>query len=187
VQLTAPRATLAAACAAFALAGCATTRPSDDDVPLLRLAPSTLGHPLALQQHLTLRAPGRTQEMDVLLEADVAHVQLALVAMGQVAARIDWDGHDLTESRVPWWPASVSSARILNEMQLSLWPLAAVQAALPAGWRASDDGATRTLAEAGTPVLLVHRVGDDTLELEQRREHYALTIVSRPAQGGAAP
>ncbi len=183
MQLTS---TLAAACAAFALAGCATPTPSDDGVPLLRLAPGSLGRPLALQQHLTLHAPGRTQEMDVLLEADAAHVQLALVAMGQVAARIEWDGRELTESRAPWWPASVSSARILNEMQLSLWPLAAVQAALPAGWHASDDGVTRTLSENDTPVLVVNRVGDDTLELEQRREHYALTIVSRPAQGGAA-
>jgi len=187
VQLSAPRATLAAACAVLALAGCATPPPPDDAVPLLRLSPASLGRPLALQQHLTLSAAGRTQELDALLEADAAHVQLALVAMGQVAARIDWDGHELAESRAPWWPASVTSARILNEMQLSLWPLAAVQAALPAGWRASDDGATRTLAEGGVPVLVVRRAGADVIELEQRREHYRLTIVSKPAQPGATP
>jgi hypothetical protein len=180
-------ATLATACAALALAGCAAPRPSDDAVPLLRLAPAALGRPLALQQHLTLHVADRTQEMDALLEADPAHVQLALVAMGQVAVRIAWDGQALTESSEPWWPESVPGARILNEMQFSLWPLAAVQAALPATWQASDDGSTRTLAQAGTPVLVLHRVGAGVVELEQLREHYRLTIVSKPAQAGAAP
>ena len=172
----------AIALAASALAGCATPVPTDVGVPLLRLAPAALGRPLDLQQHITLHAAGQAQQMDVLLEADAAHVQLAVVAMGQVAARIGWDGRTLTEWRSTWWPASVSSARILNDMQLSLWPLASVQAALPAGWRASEEGDTRTLSNDGMTVAVVRRVGTDVIELDQRRDHYRLTIVSRPIE-----
>jgi hypothetical protein len=168
------------ACGA-ALGGCATSRSPADGIPPLRLAPLALGRALDLQQHITLSAAGREQQMDVLLEADRARVKLAVVAMGQVAARIEWDGTTLTEWHSAWWPSAVSSTRILNDMQLSLWPLAAVQSALPAGWRASDDGGTRTLSEGGAAVMVVRHVGADVLELEQRRDHYRLTIVSRPA------
>ncbi len=187
MQLSTSRVAAAALCVGLALAGCATPGPSDSNVPLLRLAPAALGRTLALQQHITLRAGGRVQEMDALLEADPARVQLAVVAMGQVAARIAWDGQALTEWRAPWWPASVSSARILNDMQLSLWPLAAVQAALPAGWQASDDAGTRTLSDGGAAVAVVRHVGANVIELEQRRDHYQLTIVSQAAAPGAAP
>jgi hypothetical protein len=185
VQLLTPRVVVAAAFAALALAGCATPGPAEGSVPPLRLAPSALGGPLALQQHITLRAAGHERQMDVLLEADAAHVRLAIVAMGQVAARIDWDGQALAEWRAPWWPASVSSARILDDMQLSLWPLAAVQSALPAGWQASDDGGTRTLSNGGAPVTVVRHVGAGVIELDQRRDKYQLTIVSQPASGAA--
>ena len=169
------------------LAGCATPGAFDGSVPSLKLSPATLGRPLDLQQHITLRAAGREQQMDVLLEADPARVKLAIVAMGQVAARIEWDGKTLTEWRSTWWPASVSSARILNDMQLSLWPLAVVQSALPPGWQASDDGDTRTLANDGATVLVVRHPGADVIEIDQRRDHYQLTIVSQRATAGAAP
>lgn len=184
--LTTSRAAVAALAAGLALGGCATPGPRDGSVPPLRLAPAALGRSLDLQQHLSVRAAGREREMDVLLEADATHVQLAIVAMGQVAARIEWDGHALTESRAPWWPASVPGARILDDLQLSLWPLAAVQAALPPGWHAADDGDTRTLSDEGVPVTVVRRVGADVIELDQRRDHYQLTIVSRAASGPAS-
>ena len=178
--------TVAGTVAALVLAACATPSLSDAGVPPLRLAPALLGRPLDLQQHITLDAAGREQQMDVLLEADAQHVQLAIVAMGQVAARIGWDGRTLTEWRSTWWPAAVSSARILNDMQLSLWPLASVQSALPAGWQANDDGDVRTLRHDGVAVAVIRRVGADVIELDQRLDHYRLTIVSRPA-GRAAP
>ena len=169
-----------------ALAGCATPILTDDGVPPLRLAPASLGRPLDLQQHITLRAAGREQQMDVLLEADATHVQLAIVALGQVAERIGWDGRTLTEWRSTWWPASVPGARILDDMQLSLWPLASIRAALPAGWQVDEDGDTRTLSNDGVAVAVIRRSGVDVIEFDQRRSHYRLTIVSRPA-GKVAP
>ncbi len=165
----------------FALAACAigpAPAPARE-TPQLRLAPSLLGHALNLQQHLTLQAPGREQQLDVLLEADARHVQLGVVAMGQVAARLDWDGATLTEERAPWWPQAVSGARILSDLQLTLWPVAAIQAALPAGWRLAESGNVRTLTQDGEVVTVITRSSAQVVELDQRREHFKLRIESR--------
>ncbi len=175
----------ALACAA-ALAGCATAPPRVAEPPPLRLAPSLLGHALNLQQHLTLQAPGREQQLDVLLEADAQHVQLGVLAMGQVAARLSWDGTTLAEDKAAWWPQAVSGSRILSDLQLTLWPVAAIQSALPAGWHIAEDGNVRTLTQDGDVVAIVTRKSPWVVELEQRREHFTLKIESREL-GAPAP
>jgi hypothetical protein len=174
---------------AAALAGCATAPPppASHAAPQLRLAPALLGHPLNLQQHLTLQAPGREQQLDVLLEADAQHVRMGVLAMGQVAARLDWDGTTLDESKAPWWPESVSGARILSDLQLTLWPAAAIQAALPPGWRLAEDGNLRTLTQDGQVVTVITRSSPLVVELDQRREHFRLKIESRDLANDAAP
>ncbi len=176
---------LIAALALAAVAGCATAPPKPAEPPTLRLAPALLGHSLALQQHLTLQAPGREQQLDVLLEADAQHVQLGVVAMGQVAARVSWDGTTLTEDKAPWWPQAVSGSRILSDLQLTLWPVAAIQAALPAGWQLAEDGNVRTLTQDGAVVTVITRKSPWVVELDQRREHFLLKIESRDAGAGS--
>jgi hypothetical protein len=178
------------ACASV-LAACASA-PTDAAggaraTPQLRLAPALLGHPLNLQQHLTLQAPGHDQQLDVLLEADEHHVQMGVVAMGQVAARLDWDGTTLTEDRAPWWPQAVSGSRILGDLQLALWPVAAIQAALPRGWRLVEAGNVRTLTQDGAVVAVITRTGPQVVELDQRREHFKLKIESRDMTDAALP
>jgi len=171
---------IASAAAIVALAGCAATRaPAAHASPQLRLAPALLGRPLNLQQHLTLRAPGRDQQLDVLLEADAQHVQMGLVAMGQVAARLDWNGTTLTESKASWWPQEVSGSRILSDLQLTLWPVDAIQAALPAGWRLVEDGNVRTLTQDGEVVTVITRLNAMLVQLDERREHFQIKIESR--------
>jgi hypothetical protein len=178
------------ACAG-ALAGCATA-PSAAvagarAAPQLRLAPALLGRPLNVQQHLTLQAPGHDQQLDVLLEVDEHHVQLGVLAMGQVAARLDWDGVTLTEDKAAWWPQAVSGSRILSDLQLTLWPVAAIQAVLPAGWRLVESGNQRTLTDDGAVVTVVTRTAPQVVELDQRREHFKLKIESRELGEAAAP
>lgn len=182
---------------ALALAGCAgapSRAPADARAtPQLRLAPSMLGRTLSLQQHLTLQAPGHDQQLDVLLEADATHVQLGVVALGQEAARLSWDGTTLEESKAPWWPQAVSGSRILSDLQLTLWPVSAIQAALPAGWRLAEAGDVRTLTQGDEIVTVITRAcpppscatsqarRDSTtlIELDQRRDHFKLRIESR--------
>ena len=177
---------IAIAATTLALAGCATAPPASLETPQLRLAPSLLGRPLNLQQLLTLQAPGHDQQLDVLLEADATHVQLGVLAMGQVAARLDWDGTTLTESKASWWPQAVSGARILSDLQLTLWPVDAIQAALPAGWRLVEDGDVRTLTQDGQVVTVITRSSPLLVELDERRAHFRLKIESRELGAAAA-
>ncbi len=171
---------IAAAALAATLAGCATApapAPSRE-MPPLQLAPSALGRSLNQQQHLTLQAPSHDQQLDVLLEADAHRVQLGVLAMGQLAARLDWDGRTLKEDKASWWPAAVSGTRILSDLQLALWPVPAIQAALPAGWALADSGDARTLTQDGEVVTVVRRLGPHIVEIDQRREHFKLRIES---------
>ena len=182
-------AALAALAGMGALTGCASA-PSAAGAratPQLRLAPALLGRPLNVQQHLTLQAPGHDQQLDVLLEADEHHVQMGVLAMGQVAARLDWDGVTLTEDKAAWWPQAVSGSRILSDLQLTLWPVAAIQAALPAGWQLVESGNQRTLTDDGTVVTVITRTAPQVVELDQRREHFKLRIESRELGEAAAP
>ena len=182
---------VAALACASALGACATAPAGPPAAaratPQLRLAPDLLGRTLDLQQHLTLQAPGHDQQLDVLLEADQHHVQLGVVVLGQVAARLDWDGVTLTENRAPWLPQAVSGARILSDLQLTLWPVAAIQAALPAGWRLAETGDVRTLTEDGAVVTVITRTSPLVVELDQRREHFKLKIESRDMHDATPP
>jgi hypothetical protein len=111
---------------------------------------------------------------------------MALVAMGQVAARLDWDGTTLTETKAPWWPDQVSGARILSDLQLTLWPVDAIQAALPAGWRLVEDGNVRTLMQGDDVVTVITRSSPSVVELDERRVRFKLKIESRELGDAAA-
>ena len=171
------------------LAGCAGAPPAAQPgaAPQLRLAPALLGRTLNLQQRLTLQSPGHDQQLDVLLEADARHVQMGMLAMGQVAARLSWDGTTLDESTAPWWPQQVSASRILSDLQLTLWPVPAIQAALPAGWHLTEDGNVRTLMHADEVVTVITRLSPWRVALDQRRDHFKLTIESRDLGEAPAP
>ena len=176
---------------AAALAGCAATpRTSlpkgaddcgpDQAVPVLRLSPASLGKELAVQQQLSVTTRGQTQRVDVLLEVDATAVRLALVAMGQTAARLEWDGQKLSETRASWLPAAVSGERILSDLQLALWPEAAVRAALPPGrFLDTVPGGGRVLRQATDPVVAVTYPSASRIEIDQRRDQYHLVVDTR--------
>jgi len=109
------------------LAGCtgAPTKPSTPvaaATPVLRLSPASLGHELSVQQQLEFIAGDRRQVVDALLEVDAAEVRLALLAAGQTALRLQWDGHELQETRAAWLPAILSSERVLGDRPWVQWP-----------------------------------------------------------------
>ncbi len=68
--------------------------------------------------------------------------------------------------------------RVLDDLQLALWPTAAIAAALPAGWEVIDDGHQRSLSRDGTVWLLLQRLDDGSMQLDNRAEGYALRIES---------
>jgi hypothetical protein len=170
-----------------ALAGCAGLAPKPAEAPLLRLPPASLGKTLNLQQQITVQFPSpqgeQTRDMIALLEADAAHTRLAAVAGGQVLARIDWDGHDLRVTRAPWAPRELVPERILSDMQLSLWPVEAVQAALPDGWHVEETPGMRVLRYGEEIVAEVRYPDAATTLFTQRRDGYRLTIRTLQEEG----
>jgi len=151
---------------------------------LLRLAPATLGRTLALQQQVTVQAGERVEHMDVLLEADAEAVRVALMGMGQTGTSLEWDGHDLKLTRAAWWPRAVSAERVLSEMQLTLWPAAALREALPPGWTLEADAAGRLLRQDGSAVIRIRYLGPTRTELVHLRDGYRLDIESRDLGDG---
>lgn len=157
-----------------------TATPSAPGVPLLRLPPASLGRTLTLQQQITVQYPSpqgeQTRDMLALLEADATHTRLAAVAGGQVLARLDWDGHDLRVTRAPWAPPELLPERILSDLQLSLWPVDAIQTALPAGWRVEASAGLRQLRFGDEVVAEIRYPDARTTVFAQHRDHYRLTI-----------
>lgn len=166
------------------LAACATrpARPAVE-LPALRLAPSALGHELAVQQRLVFRFGTHLREVDALLEVDASEVRLAVQAMGRTGVSLQWDGKHLAEQRAPWLPAAVRGERVLDDVQFSLWPADAVRAVLPAGWELHEAGDVRELRRDGRAWLVRERTSATTLQVRNRADGYDLTIES--VAGGA--
>ena len=165
--------------AGLLLAACAT-RPAIPAVvlPPLRLAPAALGHEMAEQQRLVFRFGTQVRELDALLEVDASEVRLAVQAMGRTGVRLQWDGTDLVEQRAAWLPAAVRGERVLDDVQFSLWPAAAIRAVLPAGWELVERGTFRELRRNGQVWLQREQVDAMTLRVRNGVDDYELMIES---------
>lgn len=193
-RLSAPLSALALAAALAA--GCASPGAAPERTApaaataLLRLPPAALQRELKLQQHITVEftVQGRTErrELLTLLEADAARTRLAAIGSGQVLARLDWDGTTLQVARAPWAPAELQPERILSDLQLALWPAAAIRAALPAGWSLEATPALRQLRQGSEAVAEIRFPDAATTLFVQHRDGYRLTIRQLPATAGAA-
>lgn len=171
-----------AALAMLLLAGCAAQKPAPVARLGLKLAPAALGDSISLQQHLTVERGGRIDELDAAIEVDAANVGMVGLAFGQRVLTIDYDGKELTTWRHVMLPAQVRGEDVLEDMQLALWPVAAVAAALPSGWRIEENGMLRrlylgdelvtTVAYSATPRW------SGTIKMDNLRYKYRLTIQS---------
>lgn len=168
--------------AVLLLAGCAAKPQGAPDELTLRLPPASLGRELALQQRMTVVAMGRSQQMDVAIEVDAEAVRLAVLVLGQTVARLEWDGRELTESRASGWPAAVTGARVLSDLQLVHWPVEAIRAALPAGWSLQADGAGRVLLFRDAPVIRVRYPAPASAELDNVAAGYRLLLEGWPSR-----
>jgi hypothetical protein len=173
----------AALCAGMLLGGCGA--PQDGPARLgLRLAPAALGQSISVQQHLTVQRAGGTNDLDVALEVDASRVNVVGLAFGQRVLSLQFDGNKLTEWRHPMLPAQVRAADVLEDLQLTLWPMAEIARALPPGWTVEDQGLRRTLRLDGKVVTTIDYSGtprwQGTAVLDNVRYQYRLTIESAP-------
>ena len=170
--------------ALLALAGCASAPPPP--APLnLKLAPAALGASISLQQHIKVEREGRTDELDAALEVDPEQLSLVGLAMGQRVMTLHYDGNTLTSWRHLLMPSQVRGEDVLQDIQLTYWPVTAIRQALPPGWRIEDDGMHRTLWSDNMPVTVIDYSSQPrwggTVVLSSLRYHYRLTIQSVPA------
>ncbi|MES2350387.1 MAG: DUF3261 domain-containing protein, partial [Pseudomonadota bacterium] len=150
----------------------------------LKLAPAALGTSISVQQHLTVERNGRTDDLDVALQVESEAIDVVGLAFGQRVLTLHYDGKELTSWRHVMLPSQVRAEDVLEDMQLTLWPAAAVAAALPQGWRIAEQGLGRTLYLDEEPVMRISYSGmprwSGTVVLENIRYHYKLTIQAAP-------
>lgn len=148
----------------------------------LKLAPATLGRSLSLQQHLVVERQGRIDELDTALEIDPERLELVGLALGQRILSLSFDGRALRSWRHPLVPEQLRGEDVLEDLQLTLWPVEVIRNVLPSGWSIVDVGGRRTLSLAGEPVLVIKYSAEPRwsgrIELNNLRYQYRLTIDS---------
>ncbi|ASU39678.1 hypothetical protein hmeg3_16240 [Herbaspirillum sp. meg3] len=173
--------------AALLLSACSTA-PTLPEPPAtsarlhLQLAPASLGTSLSLQQHLTVERAGRTDEIDTVLEIEPDHLHLVGLAFGQRVMTLAYDGKELKTWRHFMLPKEVQGEDVLQDVQLTLWPVAAIRAALPAGWALEEKDMQRTLLLNHEVVTQIdypdRKAWGGKVILTNLRYHYKLTIQS---------
>lgn len=174
------------ACLALTLAGCHPVQQVLRPARLgLQLAPAALGASISLQQRLSVERDGRVDYLEGALEVDERHVSMIGLALGQRVMSLEFDGSQLKSWRHALLPEQVRAEEVLEDIQLTYWPVTAVRAALPAGWRVEETGMRRTLWSDEAKVMVIDYSGvprwNGKVTLTNLRYHYQLTIQSAPA------
>ena len=168
------------------LGGCISPLPQQSPARLdLKLTPAALGAAISLQQRLTVEREGRVDYLEAALEIDDSHVSMIGLALGQRVMSFKFDGKELKSWRHALLPQQVRAEDVLEDIQLTYWPAAAVRAALPAGWRVEEVGMRRTLWSGDAKVMIIDYSSEPRwngkVELTNLRYNYQLTIHSAPA------
>lgn len=148
----------------------------------LKLPPAALGAAVNLQQHLTVERAGRMDELDAALEIDAERINLVGLALGRRVLSLHYDGKSLETWRDPMVGEGLRGEDVLEDLQLTLWPIEQIRLALPTGWRIEENGLRRTLYLEDAPVTVIEYSTEPrwtgTIELTNLRYHYRLTIRS---------
>lgn len=181
--------------AAMILSGCMSMAPQTPPTPQalqtpqvqpvrlgLKLAPSTLGTSISLQQQLRIVRGGRADYLDGALEVDNTLVSMVGLAMGQRVLTLEFDGKTLKSWRHARLPEQVRAEDVLEDIQLTYWPAAAIRAVLPHGWRLEEDDMQRTLWADDAQVMMIqyseYPRWSGKVTLSNLRYQYQLTIQS---------
>ncbi|WP_051278016.1 DUF3261 domain-containing protein [Solimonas flava] len=152
------------ACAAALLLGGCANGPVRSETPRAAapplLAPASVGDALQVQQLLHAAYGSDETTLQCVVSDDLATLSVVcLTALGQRVFTLDWDGRQLKAQRAPLAPERIDPQRIVADLQLAFWPLAALQD----GWRSSGyavseprPGLRRVLRD-GRIVAEVHR------------------------------
>jgi hypothetical protein len=179
----------ALAFAALFLLGCAAMapRPASVVAGLPVLAPATLGESRTAQQVLHVAFGGRDATLSAVLSITPERLQVVgLNAVGLRLFTVEYAGGELKSERSPGLPSEVDPARVLADLQLAFWPLAALQAATrDTAYEISEPYArARRLKRDGRLIAEVHYADDrpwnGRVWLSNFEHGYSLAVDSAP-------
>jgi hypothetical protein len=121
-------------------------------------------------------------EFEAALEIDPERIDLVALAMQQRVLSLHYDGRLLQSWRHPALPAELRAEDVLENVQLTLWPVEALRQALPPGWRIEENGTRRILLADERPVTAIEYSGAPRwigkIIVHNLRYRYRLTIDS---------
>jgi hypothetical protein len=128
------------------------------------LSPATLGSVLSASQRL--RAAYADQELSLDCAIDVTAGRITVIGLAPAGPRVFtviYDGQRVNADTSAGVPAVLKPERLLNDLQLALWPQAALEQAFDnTRWRlAQPDPRTRRLLRDGKLVAEVHYADAD--------------------------
>ena len=148
----------------------------------LRLPPDELGTSINVQQHLIIEREGRVVDLDVALEVDEHEVNLVGLLLGRRVLTLHFDGKTLDMWRDPMVPPQLRGEDVLEDLQLTLWPVESIREALPNGWRIEENGRRRILLWDDNLVTLIYYSDESRwsgeVVLRNVRYQYKLTITT---------
>ena len=184
--MTRRRRLLFALALALASAACAT-RPVAPAPTWPLLGPSALGESQQVRQVLHAAYGATTVGLQCVVTVTPDGLEVVgVTALGQRAFTVEYDGEHVKAERAPQMPATVDPARLVNDLELVYWPLAALESALsPLGWTVSEPFAgTRRLTRDGHLIAEVHYADahpwSGRVWLSNFAAHYSLSIESAP-------
>jgi hypothetical protein len=150
----------------------------------LKLTPAAFGESINLQQRLDVEGPGRSVQLDVALEIDTARVDLVGLALGQRVLSLHYDGKSLQSWRHPMWPVQLRGEEVLENLQLTLWPVDAIRQALPNGWSIEESSLRRIILLNGLAIMVIDYsalpLWSGKVEVANLQFGYRITIQSVP-------
>ena len=150
----------------------------------LKLRPAALGESISLQQRLDVEGQGRSAQLDLALEVDAARIDLVGLALGQRVLSLHYDGKTLQSWRHPMWPVQLRGEEVLENLQLTLWPVDAIRQALPVGWNVEESDLRRTILQDGLAIMVIDYsalpLWSGKIEVINLQFDYRITIQSVP-------
>jgi hypothetical protein len=107
-------------------------------------------------------------------------LELVGLAFGQRVLTVHFDGADIKTWRHFMLPQQVRAEDVLEDIQLTLWPVEVIAQHLPPSWRITEIGRDRVLYENDIVIAKIHYSEEDrwsgTVTLDNLHYKYRLTI-----------